>query len=73
VTFALAPSKPRPAPAAHHKNGGEEGGPAVVSDGPDDVAIVTFGCRLNAYESEAIRARAAADGLPTRWCSTPAR
>jgi threonylcarbamoyladenosine tRNA methylthiotransferase MtaB len=35
----------------------------VVSNGPDDVAIVTFGCRLNAYESEAIRARAAADGL----------
>jgi len=58
VTFALAPSKARPAPAI-----GEEGGPAVVSDGPDDVAIVTFGCRLNAYESEAIRARAAADGL----------
>jgi threonylcarbamoyladenosine tRNA methylthiotransferase MtaB len=28
-----------------------------------DVEIVTFGCRLNAYESEAIRARAAEDGL----------
>jgi len=27
------------------------------------VDIVTFGCRLNAYESEAIRARADADGL----------
>ena len=27
------------------------------------VEILTFGCRLNAYESEAIRARAAADGL----------
>ena len=27
------------------------------------VDVVTFGCRLNAYESEAIRARAAADGL----------
>ena len=24
---------------------------------PDDVQVVTFGCRLNAYESEAIRAR----------------
>jgi threonylcarbamoyladenosine tRNA methylthiotransferase MtaB len=58
VTFTLAPSKPSAAPAV-----GEEGGPAVVSNGPDDVAIVTFGCRLNAYESEAIRARAAADGL----------
>ncbi len=28
-----------------------------------DVDIVTFGCRLNAYESEAIQARADADGL----------
>jgi threonylcarbamoyladenosine tRNA methylthiotransferase MtaB len=28
-----------------------------------DVEIVTFGCRLNAYESEAIRARAAQAGL----------
>jgi len=27
------------------------------------VDVVTFGCRLNAYESEAIRARAAADGV----------
>jgi threonylcarbamoyladenosine tRNA methylthiotransferase MtaB len=27
------------------------------------VDVVTFGCRLNAYESEAIRARAAEDGL----------
>jgi len=30
---------------------------------PSDVDIVTFGCRLNAYESEVIRARAAEDGL----------
>ncbi len=29
----------------------------------EDVQVVTFGCRLNAYESEAIRARAEADGL----------
>jgi threonylcarbamoyladenosine tRNA methylthiotransferase MtaB len=29
----------------------------------DDVDIVTFGCRLNAYESEIIRKQAAADGL----------
>jgi threonylcarbamoyladenosine tRNA methylthiotransferase MtaB len=29
----------------------------------EDVQVVTFGCRLNAYESEAIRARAKADGL----------
>src|ERR1700678_81649 len=27
------------------------------------VEVVTFGCRLNAYESEVIRARAAEDGL----------
>jgi threonylcarbamoyladenosine tRNA methylthiotransferase MtaB len=33
-----------------------------VSD-PTTVNIVTFGCRLNAYESEVIRARAAEDGL----------
>lgn len=30
---------------------------------PDDVEVVTFGCRLNAYESEQIKARAAADGV----------
>ena len=29
----------------------------------DDVEVVTFGCRLNAYESEVVRARAAEDGL----------
>jgi threonylcarbamoyladenosine tRNA methylthiotransferase MtaB len=29
----------------------------------EDVDIVTFGCRLNAYESEIIRKQAAADGL----------
>ena len=28
--------------------------------------IITFGCRLNAYESEAIRARAGEAGSPTR-------
>jgi threonylcarbamoyladenosine tRNA methylthiotransferase MtaB len=28
-----------------------------------DVDVITFGCRLNAYESEVIRARAAEDGL----------
>ena len=28
-----------------------------------DLEVVTFGCRLNAYESEVIRARAAEDGL----------
>jgi threonylcarbamoyladenosine tRNA methylthiotransferase MtaB len=34
-----------------------------VSDSESDVDIVTFGCRLNAYESEVMRARAAEDGL----------
>jgi threonylcarbamoyladenosine tRNA methylthiotransferase MtaB len=34
--------------------------PATPDAGVD---VVTFGCRLNAYESEAIRARAAEDGL----------
>ncbi len=29
----------------------------------EDVSVVTFGCRLNAYESEAIRQQAAKDGL----------
>ncbi|MDE2485855.1 MAG: tRNA (N(6)-L-threonylcarbamoyladenosine(37)-C(2))-methylthiotransferase MtaB [Alphaproteobacteria bacterium] len=38
---------------------GLRGGAAVTKD----VDIVTFGCRLNAYESEVIRARAAEDGL----------
>ena len=37
--------------------------PRPIGGSIDDVQVVTFGCRLNAYESEAIRARAAADGL----------
>jgi threonylcarbamoyladenosine tRNA methylthiotransferase MtaB len=36
--------------------------PAEIIETPS-VDIVTFGCRLNAYESEVIRARAAQDGL----------
>src|ERR1043165_6951712 len=36
---------------------------SAVSAKPSDVDIVTFGCRLNAYESEVIRARAAEGGL----------
>jgi threonylcarbamoyladenosine tRNA methylthiotransferase MtaB len=35
----------------------------LVAAPREDVSIVTFGCRLNAYESEVIRARAAQDGL----------
>jgi threonylcarbamoyladenosine tRNA methylthiotransferase MtaB len=38
-----------------------EAPPAAAED--RGVDVVTFGCRLNAYESEAIRARAAEDGL----------
>ena len=30
---------------------------------PADLEVVTFGCRLNAYESEQVKARAAEDGL----------
>ena len=55
-TIIKATAKPRP-------EAGEEGGPATTLSGPDGVQVVTFGCRLNAYESEAIRARAAADGV----------
>jgi threonylcarbamoyladenosine tRNA methylthiotransferase MtaB len=36
---------------------------AVEAQPKDDLEIVTFGCRLNAYESEVMRARAAEDGL----------
>ncbi|WP_369796611.1 tRNA (N(6)-L-threonylcarbamoyladenosine(37)-C(2))-methylthiotransferase MtaB [Phenylobacterium sp. CCH12-B4] len=36
---------------------------AADPDAKTDVDIVTFGCRLNAYESEVIRKRAAEDGL----------
>jgi threonylcarbamoyladenosine tRNA methylthiotransferase MtaB len=37
--------------------------PATPETPSDDVEVVTFGCRLNAYESEVVRARAAEDGL----------
>ena len=37
--------------------------PIAASAETGGVDIVTFGCRLNAYESEVIRARAAEDGL----------
>lgn len=37
--------------------------PAPLPAEHDDVQVVTFGCRLNAYESEALRARAQADGV----------
>ena len=37
--------------------------PAPTLIGNQNVEVVTFGCRLNAYESEVIRKRAAEDGL----------
>ena len=37
------------------------------------VDVVTFGCRLNAYESEVIRRQAQAAGFATPSSSTPAR
>ena len=37
--------------------------PAAQDDDPNAVRVVTFGCRLNAYESEQVRAQAAADGV----------
>ncbi len=36
---------------------------AVRDDDANGVRVVTFGCRLNAYESEQVRAQAAADGV----------
>ena len=62
-TYTVIKATPKPRPAQDDKGRGEEGGPATTLSGPDGVDVVTFGCRLNAYESEAIRARAAADGL----------
>ena len=37
------------------------------------VDVLTFGCRLNAAESEVIRRHAAAAASPMRSSSTPAR
>jgi threonylcarbamoyladenosine tRNA methylthiotransferase MtaB len=36
---------------------------AIAEPAAEGVEVVTFGCRLNGYESEQIRAQAAADGL----------
>jgi tRNA A37 methylthiotransferase MiaB len=36
------------------------------------IDIITFGCRLNAWESEVMRAHAKElQGFATRWWSTP--
>jgi threonylcarbamoyladenosine tRNA methylthiotransferase MtaB len=58
TVYTVIKATPAPKPEV-----GEEGGPAVTMPGANGVDVVTFGCRLNAYESEAMRARAAADGL----------
>ena len=58
TVYTVIKAAPTPKPEV-----GEEGGPATTMAGPNGVDVVTFGCRLNAYESEAMRARAAADGL----------
>ena len=53
-------------PRAHDRAGGagRRGPSGGLSDmSAEDVEVVTFGCRLNAYESEVMRARAAEDGL----------
>ncbi|WP_297692285.1 tRNA (N(6)-L-threonylcarbamoyladenosine(37)-C(2))-methylthiotransferase MtaB [Phenylobacterium sp.] len=51
-------------PAEHGPDPGRDAGaPFRDDDANESVRIVTFGCRLNAYESELIRARAAEDGL----------
>jgi threonylcarbamoyladenosine tRNA methylthiotransferase MtaB len=77
VSDHQAPSTPSPSPSPN--GGGEGspqlrissppggGGPRRGGGGStgaaSNVDIVTFGCRLNAYESEVIRKRAAEDGL----------
>ena len=57
TTYSVIKATPKPKPQV-----GEEGGPAVVSSGPDGVDVVTFGCRLNAYEGEVIRRQAQGAG-----------
>jgi len=49
--------------AARFVSGIMADGSIIVDADAASVEVVTFGCRLNAYESEAIRARAAEDGL----------
>ena len=58
TTYTLISRPPTPKPAV-----GEEGGPATTMSGPDGVDVVTFGCRLNVFESEAIRRAAVMAGL----------
>lgn len=46
-----------------HAHEGGEGGPAEVTGGAGEPTLVTFGCRLNAYESEVMRTHARQAGL----------
>ena len=55
--YAVPPPRPATQCVAGH---------SPASGGRNSVSVVTFGCRLNAYESEAIRARAAEAGLDGR-------
>lgn len=48
---------------AEHVHEHGEGGPAEVTGGAGEPTLVTFGCRLNAYESEVMRTHARQAGL----------
>ncbi|MBP7337307.1 MAG: tRNA (N(6)-L-threonylcarbamoyladenosine(37)-C(2))-methylthiotransferase MtaB [Niveispirillum sp.] len=48
---------------AEHVHESGEGGPPEVSGGAGEPTLVTFGCRLNAYESEVMRTHARQAGL----------
>ena len=60
---AGTPTTPTPSPPSWPNGDPQRWLTAHGADRAADVEVVTFGCRLNAYESEAIRARAAEDGL----------
>lgn len=48
---------------AEHVHESGEGGPPEVTGGAGEPTLVTFGCRLNAYESEVMRTHARQAGL----------
>jgi threonylcarbamoyladenosine tRNA methylthiotransferase MtaB len=51
------------APPTHPVRPGEPPTPNPSPRGGGELEVVTFGCRLNAYESEQVRAQAARDGI----------
>jgi len=71
ATSVSAPARRSTSPASQGRSeaallprrADDEGGGPRSGGGGAGVDIVTFGCRLNAYESEVVRARAAEDGL----------